>query len=189
MMLYLLLTGILLVQVRGLIYMTRTRRDDEVRMRFCELQSDITKFLCTDESLELSKADYLHIRRLLYLTSVTVQRFEQLKPSLNFRAFLRNIREVNTSVTKQEISMVSTSNERIQGFYAAFSQGVIRGFFAYTPFIRHELFLRVLKATAVLVANIGTERVKRIVNEVQNIVVHLNKREQHQANPALCVAN
>ena len=137
------LVVVLAMQIRHGVWLREIARHDGVLFRFCEIRRSVVRLLF-DRHLdgELSRRDYVDARRLLDVLNHVIGDYDKRKAVMfNFRRFVRALRKYEK--TAGELRLPSPPQDaQIAEFYRQTDIAVLRGFLAYTPLIRSELWLQ-----------------------------------------------
>ncbi|HKV42152.1 MAG TPA: hypothetical protein VJX67_23310, partial [Blastocatellia bacterium] len=114
-------------------------RHDRVLYRFCEIRREIMN-LIRDNAFEMDRTDYYAFRDLLEVVSFTIHDYNACKiHSFNFRRFREWLKDA-----KQLGGKIETQNRRVLDLRAKYSWAMLDAFFAYTPFLKSEIAVKVL---------------------------------------------
>lgn len=114
-------------------------RHDRVLYRFCEIRREIMG-LIRDKAFEMDRTDYYAFRDLLEVVSFTIHDYNACKLyAFNFRRFREWLKDA-----KQLAGKVVTQNQCVLDLRSQYSRAMLEAFFAYTPFLKSELALKIL---------------------------------------------
>lgn len=185
MMLYLLLIPLLVLQLHTWWYLRITRQNDRVLFQFCDFRRELMTFLRTDQAYDLNLASYNQFRMLLETTNLTVHHFRRLRPTFNFRRTWKALRAMAGQMNEQESQIINSSVMHPQIDYFAHRMLACWGtaFFAYTPFLRHEMLLALLHHIAGLFKKAGVARMARLLEELRsmaNVAMHSKAQQPYR---------
>lgn len=145
-----------------LVWLMGLRKHDVHLYRFCELRRDSIKFLY-DEYKNLSRTDYIALRKLILALNVTINNYKVHKKALfDFRAFTRYVKEVKPF--EDDVDEISTNNEKIHELRERMSHAVIEAFFAYTPFLKHQVVANFIFFVLSAAVKTGSEKFSNDLN-------------------------
>ena len=168
---------LLVFQIRTWVYLRKMRQHDRVLFQFCDFRRELMGFMRTDQAYKLGPKSYAAFRDLLDTTNITVHNFHILKPAFNFRRMMRMMRDMMAQMSEQEkqVARISVLDERVEYFTARMISCWATAFFAYTPFLRHQLLLTLLHRVASVLKAAGVRRLARLVDEIRTMA---NEAEQ-----------
>lgn len=126
-------------------------KHDDVLFPFCQLRRDVVAFLhenVFEQPGGLSRAEYDSVRRLLDALNHAIRNYNEHKTLLfNLREVARYLRQYRHTL-KQVKPVDVTKNRTIQQLHARFARCLAIAFLAYTPLIRYELLLKIVRVVA-----------------------------------------
>lgn len=179
---YLLVIPLLVLQVRTWLYLRKVRQNDRVLFQFCDFRRELMGFMRTDQVYNLSPQSYAIFRMLLHNTNVTVHHFHELRPAFNWRRMWRTMRTMSGQIGEQEEQALHAAVEahpQVAYFTHRMLTCWATAFFAYTPFLRHELLLRLLSRSASLLKAVGNRKWARLLDEARSMASQANGALTH----------
>ncbi|MGR3913016.1 MAG: hypothetical protein OD918_00575 [Gammaproteobacteria bacterium] len=142
----------------------RAIKHDRVLFPFCQLRRDVMQFLretAFKKPQVLSREEYASARRLVEALDVTIRNYNRHK------TVMFNLRKVETHLRAYRQSAKPApalpDNPRIREFHDRFRGLLVKACIAYTPWIRSELFLRLMALAWQLGVDEGARRRARYV--------------------------
>lgn len=182
MTIYLLVIPLLVLQVRTWLYLRKMHQNDRVLFQFCDFRRELMGFLRTDQVYNLSPQSYDTFRLLLDNTNLTVHHFHALRPAFNWRRVWRTMREMSGQIGEQEAHALREAvkaHPQVEYFMHRMLTCWATAFFAYTPFLRHKLLLRVLSQGASLLKAVGNRKWARLLEEARSMASQANEALDH----------
>lgn len=186
MTLYLLVIPILILQVRTWLYLRKTRQNDRILFQFCDFRRELMGFMRTDQVHNLSPQSYTTFRMLLDTTNVTVHHFYELQLTFNWRHTWRAMRAMSGQMNEQEEqALAAVAHPQVEYFLHRMLTCWATAFFAYTPLLRHEVLLIVLRQGASFLKAVGNRKWARLLEEARSMASRANEAlNQHQTSYA-----
>lgn len=155
--------------LRMVLRLKQMRRHDRVLYKMCQVRRDIMA-LFRERGFELSKHDYFAVRSLLDVVSVTIHNFDECKTTVfNIRFLSRWAAEMRRRNKEIDTFAVPKDDEALR-IFNAYRKATVSAFFTYTPFIRSEVFLRLLLFTlascASFIGRLGVTSFARIAENL-----------------------
>lgn len=120
------------------------RKHDTVLYRICQVRRDTIAFLDA-EWQTLTKGEYMATRQLLYALNLTINNYKNHKCVLfnirRLRKYAREYHKFHNQMNQIDIPLDGPIRELFDKAVYAF----LYGFFAYTPLIRSEVALHILR--------------------------------------------
>lgn len=154
-MLYLLLvptTVLMLLQLRW-IYLQR--KHDHVLFPICQLRGDLMKLLIQEWGAgRLTRDDYVYGRMILQSLNTTVSMYDQHRKRIfNIYELVRFLHRYRASITVVKVKR--TEHVALRGMEKRLQEAMLRGFVAYTPFLRSKVVFRLFLALLAFLARMG----------------------------------
>ncbi len=141
-MFYIIAVLIAVFLVYQILALRELKKHDEHLYRFCELRRDAIKLLYEKRD-DLSRNDYVALRKLLKALNVTINNYQKHKTIIvNFRRFVAYARELKA--LDKNAGNISTNNEDIKILNYRLHHTVCLAFLAYTPFLKSEILAKVV---------------------------------------------
>ncbi|MCK5228641.1 MAG: hypothetical protein KAR13_00145 [Desulfobulbaceae bacterium] len=174
-MFYLLFIPTFFVSILMVIHLRNLKKHDIVLYKFCQVRRESMQFLRNNWE-DLPREEYLALRKLLSVLNTTINRYNDHKTVLfNLRRFIEEVKEFD-SFSKKVASTEMPKTDEIQQLYIATSKSFLYGFFAYTPLIKSEIFVKISIIIISLLTLVGIEKFN---NSIHQIVESINNaREQ-----------
>lgn len=191
MMLYLLVIPLLVLQVRTWLHLRKMRQNDRVLFQFCDFRRELMGFMRTDQVYNLSPESYATFRMLLDTTNLTVHHFHDLRPAFNLRRMWRAMREMAGQMSQQEaqaLDAAANAHPQVAYFTHRMLTCWATAFFAYTPFLRHEILLKLLHQGALFMKKVGVRKWARLLEEARNMASRANQALTRPEVEPYCLA-
>lgn len=142
-MFYLLIIPVLVSSAFMIHRLRKIKKHDKVLFHFCQIRRDAMELLRNNYS-EMTIEEYRAIRRVLMALNSTIHDYNDYKISIfNFRRFYRmvkNYKKTTSSIERMKLPKNSDIGKLLQDF----SIGMIKAFFAYTPFLKSEIIFKLV---------------------------------------------
>ncbi len=159
---YILILPSAIAAVLMIVYLHRLRKHDEVLFQFCQNRREIMTSV-RKENVEFSPEAYKDVRHILSVTNDTIHYFNECKPHhFNLRRFVEYM--ISQNVMNEEPEEEFASPE-IEKFYEGHISALLNAFFAFTPFIKSEIVLRMAVFLAQTVGRLGIVKLKHHASE------------------------
>jgi hypothetical protein len=130
------------------------RKHDSVLYQYCQLRRNILGYLRT-KGTRLSEPDYVLANQMLDYVGITIHDFHKLKEEVFNVRKARKLAKASWRVhTKRDI-FAETSNKQLKNLQNQFRFLILISIFAYTPFLKSEVVLRLLYQLAKFIAKLG----------------------------------
>lgn len=171
---------LIILSITSLLYMAlrlrKLKKHDSVLFRICQVRRDTIAFL-SDSLPTLTREEYIALRQLLYALNLTINNYQHHKCVLfNFRRLKRYTMEYhnfNNHMNKIHVPKDGPIRDLFDQAIYAF----LYGFFTYTPLIRSELVLHLLRMfiKAIPLPQLG---IRSITPNTVDTMVEINKQAQ-----------
>lgn len=144
-MFFIITSSIIVVSlIRSFFKIKRCAKHDKYLYKFCQLRRDIISYLRINHDI-ISKTEYLAIKQVLDLLNKTINLYSKNEAQnlFNIRKFAFFVKETK-ALSDSSKKFVECNNEVIKSFRNKLGSNIIDAFFAYTPFIFTEIFLKIL---------------------------------------------
>ena len=116
----------------------------------------------------ISKTEYEVIKKILIILNHTIHWYSKYRTYLfNFRIFRKYINKTK-KLSDSSQTIVKINNEVIDSFRYKLEIYILEAFFAYTPFLRSEIILKILLFATTILLKIG---LKQISNLRKNLLI------------------
>ncbi len=141
-------------------------KHDKILFPICQIRRDIMSFFMKN-GVEISEVNYREALDLLKAVDITIHYYNPLKTNFfNLRRFQEHV--TKTREGKKIINKLS-KNEEIRDLQGRFGNAIIKGFLAYTPFVRSEFCLKTILFLITRIANKNIEEIDRSVEQARQL--------------------
>lgn len=167
-MVYLLIAPVVLLMLRELRFLLMLRKHDRVLFPLCQIRRDVMQLL-RDQGVEMTRDDYIYARSMLTSVSHVVSIYGDHKAKVfNLRSFLRFVKEYKA--TARELSQTPrTKHAALNEIERRLNAAMLKGFLAYTPFVKSEITLRVFLAVMQLLTHLGFKMLAERMKDVREL--------------------
>jgi len=155
-----------------ILHLNNQRKHDVSLYVFCQLRRRCIDYL-RENSDTITRNDYISLRKLLFVINVTIKHYKEHKTIMfNYRLFILALRQTKDSYIDSE--KITTNNPAIQVFHDELQSSIIKAFIAYTPLLKSEIIMSLLKAIAII-------KIKSVNKYIDN-VIEANKFIHHPSS-------
>lgn len=174
-MFYLLFIPSFFASILMIVYLKNIKKHDIVLYKICQVRRDSMQLLRNNWQ-GMSKEDYLALRKLLDILNSTINSYNEHKIVLfNLRRFFEHVKRYD-SFSKEIEPTEMPKNGEIQALYTATFKSLLYGFFAYTPLIKSEIFVKISFLILSLITLLGIEKFNNSIHQLVESIT--NAREQ-----------
>jgi hypothetical protein len=150
-MFYLMFVPVSIMLLLELRYLIRLRTHDRVLFPICEARGDLVRrLMIADAAGTLKQDDYVYARWLLGGMDRIVSLYRDHRTHFfNLRAYLRFVRQYTNSA-RDLIAVPRTDNAELRAIEQRFNRAMLRGFLAYTPWLKSELAATIVIAISTM---------------------------------------
>ncbi|MFA5240496.1 MAG: hypothetical protein WC476_12425 [Phycisphaerae bacterium] len=117
-----------------------------------------------EQGFGLKKTEYQELRQILQILNPLIHEYNQIKKKFfNIRSFIKHLRNLKDSAERIEKLKVS-DNSAISILQVRTCTAILLAFFAYTPFIKCEILLRLSILLFQCLAKLGISFVRKALN-------------------------
>ncbi|MFT5704016.1 MAG: hypothetical protein ACJAZX_000747 [Rickettsiales bacterium] len=166
-------------------------KHDRYLYKFCSSRRDVMDYLRMNHDI-ISEIEYEAIRQLLDTLNKTINLYSKDRAAtiFNFRRFIKYIKNTKDLADSSK-KIINCNNETINGFRQNLNRNIVATFFAYTPFLLEEIFLRLFSSILSILIKIGLQKLSSLSNKL--MVVNKNfhdidsyRKEFKQNNHSYC---
>ena len=147
----------------------RCLKHDTYLYQFCKLRRDVMQYLRNNHDI-ISNKEYKDIKYLLDVLNRTISLYSKYKTILfNFRIFVRLLSHTK-DLSDDSRYIFESNNETIKNFSEELDCVIIKSFFAYTPFFRHEIFIKLFILLTSTLIKIGFNKLKNLNRKIPEVI-------------------
>lgn len=182
MLFYITMTLTLLLLLGQYVWFKRAERHDKHLFRLCQVRREAMHFLM-DEHQHLPKKEALALRENIDVLNTLIGRYATHKTRLfNFRLFMARVQEMKRFERKQKNADIE--NAKVIELRHKTMAVVFGAFWDYTPFLRHELVVRLCVALISAATKAGVQSLSGLLRELQQLreTISYSKQPQYSYN-------
>ncbi len=143
------------------------RKHDLHLFKFCQIRRDIISY-ARENYEDFSEEEYIAFRKLLDILNDLIHSYKYSKTVIfDFRLFLRYVKN-NRLISEEFAQIPETNNEYFREVSLRLNNAVIDAFFAYTPFLRYEIILKISYQVLLVLSKMG-------ITALQNLALNLRE--------------
>lgn len=174
-MFYLLFIPAFFISCLMIVHLQRLKKHDLVLYRFCQVRRESMQFLRNNWE-DLPREEYIALRKLLKILNTTINRYNDHKTVLfNLRRFVERVREFEYFSKKVEQTEIPKTVE-IQQLYKKTSISFLYGFFAYTPLIKSEIFIKISLIIISFLTMLGVKKINDFIDPIVESIINVRKQ-------------
>lgn len=164
-MFYLIAVPVFILISLQVVHLLELKKHDEHLFKFCQLRRESLELLANSYG-EISRNDYLALRKLIQTESVIIGSYKEHKTVVfNFRIFLKNFNDAK--VFNDQSKEISTNNEDIKRLIGKMQFLIANAFLAYTPFLKSELMFQFAVRASSMAVTLGFYKFKEVGNRLK----------------------
>lgn len=174
-MFYLVIIPILVSSIFMIYKLRKIKKHDEVLFHFCQIRRNAMELL-RKNYINMGNEEYRAVRRIIMVLNGTIHDYNDYKISIfNFRRFYRMVKNYKKTASSIDRIKLPDNNE-IERLHQDFGIGMVKAFFAYTPFLQSEIIFKFVIFLLKFITNIGIEYINNRARIVLDSLSLLEKQ-------------
>lgn len=159
----------------------KLKKYDRYLYNFCSLRKEVMNYLRVNHDI-ISKSEYESIKQIIVILNDTINIYSKNKMStiFNFRRFAKYVK--NTKDLVESSKKIECDNPTINNFRNSLNKNIIITFFAYTPFLLEEVFLRIVYLVVLILIKMGLRKLINLKNKLFTISQNCDDIEFYRKN-------
>ncbi|WP_310697417.1 hypothetical protein [Marinospirillum sp.] len=142
-------------------------KHDRHLFRFCQLRRDTLAFIA-DNQHQLTREEYHAARQLLDGLNTIIEHYHNKKMIIfDLRRFARHVQKLKSMEGKAD--QITVDNKQINDLKLRFQYNMVRSFLAYTPFLKSEVAMWLVKVLLQFMAKTGKKKIDKYLTSLKDV--------------------
>lgn len=141
--------------------------------RFCQLRRDTLSFIAENQQ-SLTREEYHAARQLLDGLNTIIEHYHHKKMIIfDLRRFARHVQKLKNM--EGQTDQIVVNNSEINDLKVRFQKSMVLSFLAYTPFLKSEIAIWLVKTALRIMARSGQKKIDTYLTSLTDIKVLVDR--------------